>query len=87
VEVSKEIDFAKRQEALLRLTGGSWTHIYIRIRFYYIDLLFTRLLTVSSESTNSRIQWFSILSILILLTASLWQILYLRHFFASKKLL
>jgi len=41
----------------------------------------------SGEITNARIQWLSILSILVLLTVSLWQILYLRSFFASKKLL
>eukprot|EP01036_Dinobryon_divergens_P029963 gene29963-39139_t len=39
------------------------------------------------EMTSSRIQWFSILSIVILLGTSIWQIVYLRGFFASKKLL
>jgi hypothetical protein len=39
------------------------------------------------ETTASRIQWFGILSIAVLLITSLWQIVYLRHFFASKKLL
>jgi hypothetical protein len=33
------------------------------------------------------VQWFSFLSIIILLATSLWQIIYLRTFFASKKLL
>lgn len=59
-EISREIDFARRQEVLLREAG---------------------------ETTSSRIQRFSILSIAILLTTSVWQIIYLRSFFASKKLL
>lgn len=59
-DISKEIDFARRQEVLLRQAG---------------------------EKTSSRIQWFGFLSIIVLLLVSLWQIVYLRHFFASKKLL
>lgn len=59
-EIAKEIDFARRQEVLLRTTG---------------------------EMTSSRIEWFGYLSIIVLLVVSLWQIVYLRHFFASKKLL
>ena len=41
----------------------------------------------AGESTSNRIQWFSILSMVILLSTSIWQIIYLRSFFASKKLL
>lgn len=59
-EIIYEIDFAKRQEIILREAG---------------------------ETTAARIQWFSILSVVILLTTSLWQIIYLRYFFQSKKLL
>ena len=59
-EISNEIDFARRQESLLREAG---------------------------ERTSTRIQWFSILSIAVLLVTSIWQIIYLRRFFTSKKLL
>ena len=59
-EIVKEIDFARRQEVLLRTAG---------------------------ETTSSRIEWFGYLSIIVLIVVSLWQILYLRNFFASKKLL
>jgi len=41
----------------------------------------------AGEFTTWSVQWFSILSIVILLATSLWQIIYLRTFFASKKLL
>lgn len=41
----------------------------------------------TSESTARRIEWFSILSITVLLTISAWQIFYLKSFFRSKKLL
>ena len=41
----------------------------------------------ASISMEHGLQWFSWLSIVILVFTSLWQIVYLRHFFASKKLL
>ncbi|KAM3573498.1 hypothetical protein VYU27_004541 [Nannochloropsis oceanica] len=41
----------------------------------------------TSDSTNTRIQWFSIFSIVILLAVSLWQVTFLKSFFRSKKLL
>jgi p24 family protein delta-1 len=44
-------------------------------------------LRTSGELTADRIQWFGILSIFILLTVSVWQVIYLRHFFTTKKLL
>jgi len=59
-QISKEIDFARRQETLLLEAGNSM---------------------------ESRIQVFGWLSMIILLTTSLWQLVYLRHFFTSKKLL
>ena len=39
------------------------------------------------EATTRSVQWFSFLSIVILLATAFWQIVYLRTFFASKKLL
>lgn len=45
------------------------------------------LLKAAVESTAESVWWFSILSIVILLSASIWQIIYLRSFFVSKKLL
>lgn len=44
-------------------------------------------LKTSGETISDRIQWFGILSIFVLLTVSCWQVLYLRHFFTTKKLL
>lgn len=41
----------------------------------------------AQETTTARIQWFGVLSIAILIATSLWQLLYLRSFFAAKKLL
>eukprot|EP01032_Pedospumella_encystans_P016273 gene16273-18571_t len=41
----------------------------------------------AGEATTWSVQWFSIMSIVILLATSLWQIIYLRTFFVSKKLL
>lgn len=41
----------------------------------------------TSMETANRIQWFSILSITVLLTISAWQMFYLKNYFRSKKLL
>jgi len=40
----------------------------------------------TSESTNSRVMWWSIIQTLILLSTGLWQISHLRNFFKTKKL-
>jgi len=41
----------------------------------------------AQDTTAARIQWFGILSMAILMGTSLYQLIYLRSFFASKKLL
>jgi hypothetical protein len=45
------------------------------------------MLLKAGDTANVRIQWFGWLSMAILVGTSLWQIVFLRHFFASKKLL
>ncbi len=40
----------------------------------------------TSESTNTRVLWFSIVQISILLLTALWQITHLKSFFKKKKL-
>ena len=40
----------------------------------------------TNESTADRVKWFSISTILVLLCLGLWQILYLKQYFRSKKL-
>ncbi len=41
----------------------------------------------TNESTNSRVLYFSIFSMLCLLGLATWQVLYLRRYFKSKKLI
>jgi hypothetical protein len=41
----------------------------------------------TNESTNSRVLYFSIFSMLCLVGLATWQVLYLRKFFKSKKLI
>ncbi|CAH0550204.1 unnamed protein product [Brassicogethes aeneus] len=41
----------------------------------------------TNESTNSRVLYFSILSMLCLLGLATWQVLYLRRYFKAKKLI
>ena len=40
-----------------------------------------------NESTNARVAWFSVSSLLICVGLSAWQLFYLRSFFERKKLL
>jgi hypothetical protein len=41
----------------------------------------------TNESTNSRVLYFSIFSMCCLLALATWQVLYLRKYFKSKKLI
>ncbi|CAH0490265.1 unnamed protein product [Peronospora farinosa] len=41
----------------------------------------------TNESTNARVLWFSFFSIVVLLGMGIWQVLYLKKFFKSKKLI
>jgi len=40
----------------------------------------------TSESTNSRVVWWSVVQTLILVATGMWQISHLKHFFKTKKL-
>jgi hypothetical protein len=76
-DIIKEIDFAKRQEEQLKDAIG-------------LLLLLLLLLTSArflTETTNSRIEWFSYFSMVILISTAFFQLIYLRNFFTSKKLL
>ncbi|ULT89200.1 hypothetical protein L3Y34_007989 [Caenorhabditis briggsae] len=41
----------------------------------------------TNESTNSRVLYLSIFSMLCLLGLAIWQVLFLRNYFKSKKLI
>ncbi|KAG0042399.1 vesicle coat component [Gryganskiella cystojenkinii] len=41
----------------------------------------------TNESTNARVQWFSTLTMVILVTLGVWQIFYLKRFFRKKRLI
>ncbi|VDO37651.1 unnamed protein product [Onchocerca flexuosa] len=41
----------------------------------------------TNESTNSRVLYLSIFSMLCLLSLAIWQVLYLRRYFKAKKLI
>lgn len=41
----------------------------------------------TNESTNNRVLYFSIFSMFCLLSLATWQVLYLRNFFKTKKLI
>ncbi|ENN70843.1 transmembrane emp24 domain-containing protein bai [Dendroctonus ponderosae] len=44
-------------------------------------------MTDTNESTNNRVMYFSIFSIFVLLGLAVWQVLYLRRYFKTKKLI
>ena len=89
--IAKEIEFARRQEILLRQTSGiiqSPSYYHIILVFNTLNfMLCIHLYIPITEKTKSRIQWFSALSIVILVVTSLWQLIYLRKYFTDKKLL
>lgn len=39
----------------------------------------------TSESTHARVQWWSLLQTAVLLSSGVWQIMHLKSFFKSKK--
>ncbi|GJJ78613.1 p24 family protein delta-1 [Entomortierella parvispora] len=41
----------------------------------------------TNESTNARVQWFSTLTMVVLVTLGVWQIFYLKRFFRKKRLI
>jgi len=41
----------------------------------------------TNESTNSRVMWFSVISMAVIVCIGVWQLVYLRRFFTQKKLL
>jgi len=41
----------------------------------------------TNESTNARVTWFSVVSMVVIVAIGSWQLLYLRRFFTQKKLI
>jgi hypothetical protein len=81
-DISREIEHARRQEiAMKEASGKSLCSTAFQDCYAYETA------SVNVESTAWSTHWFSILSIVILVATSVWQMVYLRTFFASKKLL
>jgi hypothetical protein len=76
-EISSEIEHAKRQEAYLNRANGNF------LSFLFVNFFLFCYFVIFVDSTASRLEWFSYLSIFVLLGTSLWQIIYLRRFFTS----
>ena len=49
--------------------------------------LLSSVLAVGSDSTSSRVIWFSVLSMIVLLALNGGQVLYLKQYFQAKKLI
>jgi hypothetical protein len=78
-EITIEVEHAKRQEAYLNQANGK----LFSCMFHGTHSM----LIFCIELTQSRLEWFSYLSMAVLLGTAIWQIWYLRSFFSAKKLL
>lgn len=69
-----------------RLLTSGYLNFYIRRKY---DLLFSNMtvFNFSTESTNTRVLYFSIFSMCCLIGLATWQVFYLRRFFKAKKLI
>ncbi len=44
-------------------------------------------LAAETESTNSRVAWFSGFTLIVLISLAIWQVYYLKRYFQAKKLI
>lgn len=75
-----EMEYLKERELNMRNTNGRFNCFIVYQQVLSISYSYT-------ESTNSRVKWLNILSIAMLLGSGAWQLLYLKRFFQSKKLI
>jgi len=71
------------------MTGKNLEIISQIVLWYEISfrILTSSVLCLFSESTHSRVMYFSLFSMLCLLGLATWQVLYLRRYFKAKKLI
>ena len=79
--IVQDFAYMRQREEEMRDTNGNFKNINTVIDF---DVHFFHF---SLESTNSRVLYFSVLSMLCLIALATWQVLYLRRFFKAKKLI
>ena len=62
---------------------------FLKIYLFFVNFFFCFIFQMrdTNESTNSRVLYFSIFSMCCLLGLATWQVLYLRKYFKSKKLI
>jgi hypothetical protein len=73
--IVQDFAYMRQREEEMRNTNGKAMNILLN-SYYHI-----------SESTNSRVLYLSIFSMLCLLGLATWQVLYLRRYFKAKKLI
>jgi len=67
----------------MRNTNGILLLIHIGYKIY----LFKFIILFISESTNTRVFYFSLFSMICLIVLATWQVWYLRSYFKAKKLI
>lgn len=79
IQIEESLIYLKEREETMRNTNG--------MSSYWLDSFRNLVSVFFLESTNSRVMFFSIFSILVLVGLGIWQIIYLRDFFVSKKMI
>lgn len=74
-----DFNYMKKREQEMRDTNGKVLNVMLDIKMSNFVFIL--------ESTNNRIFYLSIFSMLCLLGLAIWQVIYLRQFFKAKKLI
>jgi len=79
-DIVQGFDHMKMRAKEMRNTNGNIFVVQNRI-FFETSFFFV------SESTNKRVFYFSLFSMVCLITLATWQVFYLRRYFKAKKLI
>jgi hypothetical protein len=79
-EIFKEMSYQRSREEKMRDTNGTFA-ILAEVNKGFIWS------ASCTESTNTRVLWFTVTSIIVLASLGAWQIIYLRTFFKQRQLI
>jgi hypothetical protein len=84
-EILNDLKYLRRREERMRDTNGS--HPLPPAHCWHRRTLTVHSLPCPAESTNSRVAWLSIFSVVTMVAVGAWQIYYLKRYFQQKKIL
>lgn len=85
-DIVNDFAYMRQREQEMRDTNGK-TNISSTNKLVLLNCLIMLCYVHFTESTHSRVLYFSVFSMLCLLGLATWQVFYLRRFFISKKLI